>query len=90
MDGNKIHIVSFKSSNNSLNYIVIDTTNGTTTAKSQRIWKETNMIYETIFLEISGSPTFLLDSQNSQIAYQSYSVGEINNSKNNGMVISTI
>ena len=65
MDGNKIHIVSFKSSNNSLNYIVIDTTNGATTAKSQRIWKETNMIYETIFLEISGSPTFLLDSTNS-------------------------
>ncbi len=65
MDENKIHIVSFKSSNDSLNYIVIDTTNGTTIAKSQRIWMETNMIYETSFLEISGSPTFLLDSTNS-------------------------
>ena len=48
------------------------------------------MIYESIFIEPSGAPTFLLDSTKSQIAYQSYSVGEINDSKNRGMVIPTI
>ena len=65
MEGNKIHIVSFKSSDSTLNYIVIDTTAGTSTAKSLLIWKTTDMIYASIFLEPTGAPTFLLDSTNS-------------------------
>lgn len=90
MEGNKIHVISFNYGDMKLSYLAIDTTTGTVTTTKFLIWYFTNMIYESIFIEPPGAPTFLLDNSQSQIAYQSYSVGEIYDNKNRGMVIPTI
>lgn len=63
MENKKIHLIYFDSggSDGGLRYVVLDTTAGTTIAKSFLIWKPT-MIYESIFIEPTGSPNFKLDS----------------------------
>lgn len=61
MEGNKIHAISFNNGDSHLDYHAIDTSIGTVTTTRFLIWRTTNMIYESIFIEPLGAPTFLLD-----------------------------
>ena len=91
MESNKIHLVAFNKDNSRYFYTVIDTTAGTTTSESIYFWILTNKIFESVFIEPAGAPTFQFNIADPQLAKQAYSVGEIQlMTKNNGEVISTI